>query len=264
MPRLRRVPLGDIDEPKLPIRIAMDDDKMADLADSMASIGLLQPIGLKPAAGRLEIEFGHRRYLAAVKLKWADIPALVFTTTEVTAGAAMLAENICREDITAAEEAVLFAQAQEQHHLDEAGLIKMFRRSADYIGDRLRLLRDDLQVFEALRERKINFSVARELNKCSEETQRRYFLDCAMRGQVGARVVAEWVAGWRANYLPSSPTSPTPPPVTEQQVPSIGVPACCICGGHLDPYNLVNVYIHRHELDHIQAVLRGDKEEQPA
>jgi len=256
MPKLARVLLAQIDEPKLPIRVAMDDRKMQELVESMREIGLLQPIGLRPVDGRFEIEFGHRRWYAARELGWKDISALIFTTKEIVAGAAMLAENVIREDITAAEEALLFAQAREMHGLDEEGLIKRFRRSADYIGERVRLLRQDPQVFDALLKRHISFAVAKELNKCTDESHRRYLLDAAMRGGNSARVVAEWVRQWRA--MPTPQTSAEPVTSQPTPVPDPGDPliACCFCGGHRDPYNLVSVYIHRWELTEIQKFMQ--------
>jgi ParB family chromosome partitioning protein len=256
MPELRNLPLGEIDEPSLPIRIAMSDRKMDDLCDSMSKNGLFQPIGVKPVNGRYEIEFGHRRFLAAGKLRWKTIPALIFQPDELQAGAAMLAENICRENITAAEEALLFAQAQEKFSLDEDGLVNMFRRTSDYIADRLRLLRDDTEVFKALQHRKINFSVARELNKIPDEAQRRYYLDCAIRGGVNARTVMGWRQQYTASLSTPSPTASADPPAAEEQQPSPPDLGCFLCGGNRDPWNLESVYIHKYEKEHILKMLK--------
>jgi ParB family chromosome partitioning protein len=262
LPKLARIPLADIDEPKNPGRVAMDTGKMDELKDSMREIGLLQPILLRRVDGRYEIEAGHRRFLAAKALGWSEMHALVFKDDEIVAGAAMLAENIIREDMSAAEEAILFAEAQESLKLDEAGLVARFRRSSDYIADRLRLLRDDPQVFNAQLERKINFSVARELNKCGDESHRRYLLDAAIRGEVGARVVAEWVRDWRRNELPQTTAAPVTVASEAVSTPEPSGPACFFCGGAKDPYNLVNVYIHKWELAQIQRALRNAEAEE--
>lgn len=256
MAELRNLTLGEIDEPSLPIRIAMDDTKMDDLCDSMAKNGLLQPIVVKPANGRYEIECGHRRFLAAGRLRWATIPALIFQQEELQSGAAMLAENVCREDITAAEEALLFAQAREKFSLDEDGLITMFRRSADYIGDRLRLLRDDAEVFKALHQRKINFSVARELNKIPDESQRRYYLDAAIRGGVNARTVMGWRQQYTAAQVSPHPPASTDTPAAEQPQQTSPDVSCFLCGGDRDPWNLESVYIHKWEKEHILKLVK--------
>jgi len=261
MPKLARVLLSEIDEPEVPIRVAMDERKMDELVESMREIGLLHPIVLKPHGARYEIEAGHRRYRAAVILKWRDIPALIFKASELAAGAAMLAENVIREDITAAEEAVLFAQAQEKFSLDEAGLVKRFHRSPDYISARLSLLRNDPEVFQACLNHKISFSVARELNKCDDETHRRYLLDAAMRSGVGTSTVAGWVAQWKAQPIMSVDVAPADVPQTASQVEQEPSLACCLCGGFRDPYNLVSVYIHKWELAEIQKLMQRAPDE---
>lgn len=256
MPELRQLALNDIDEPSEPMRFSMDEEKMAELCESMAQNGLLQPIGVKPVGERFEIEFGHRRYIAAGRLRWAAIPSLVFKPEEIASGAAMLAENIEREDTTDAEQAIMFASAREKYSLDEAGLVKMFKKSADYIGDRLALLRNDPEVFKALGERKINYSVARELNKIKDETMRRYYLDAAMRGGTNARTVMSWRQQFEAQPAPDATVAPQPlAPAEDSSAPSPQM-ACFLCGGHKDPWNLVSVYIHNHEMSHIQKMLR--------
>jgi len=260
MPELRKIPLADIDEPRLPARVAMDEHKLRELAASMRDIGLLQPISVVRRDLRFEIEAGHRRFMAAKELDWRDIPALVFEPGELVEGAAMLAENIIREDLNAAEEAVLFAQSQEKFNLDEAGLVDRFRRTPDYIGDRLRLLRDDEQVFNALLARRINFSVARELNKCEDQDHRRYLLDAALRGDVGARTVAGWIRDWRVNTRHVTPGEATTVPAETVHEQVDGTPECVFCGGRKDPWNLENVYIHKWELAEIKRILQRPAE----
>lgn len=261
MPELRWVALADIVEPAQALRVAMDDTKMQELMDSMREIGQQMPVQLKPRDGHYEIETGHRRFIAAQMMGWSELLAMVYQPGELIEHAAKLAENTCREDITAAEEARFFAELLEAHKLDEAGLCRAVRRSPDYVADRLRLLSGDEDVFRNLQERKISFTVARELNKCGDELQRRYFLHQALASGVGSRVVSRWIAEWRATLGPSPAATPTaemaPAPATTP-APFFG---CELCGGDRDPYNLVSVRLHKHEWEHIlKAYLRPPME----
>lgn len=252
MPELREVSLDEIDEPAIAARVCMDDEKMAELMDSMRDIGLLNPITLKRRELRYEIEAGHRRFLAARFLKWSSIRALIYEPGELIEHAAKLAENLCREDLSAADEALWFCELSLEHGWDTDALAHQVRKSRDYVEDRLRLLRDDAEVFSALREHKINFSVARELNKCVDEGQRRYFLQQAIAAQCGARIVAQWVAQHRAMSF----SAPPPSPAVEAAPVAEPAPAqffgCDLCGGDRDPYNLVHVRMHRHEWEKIR------------
>ncbi len=262
MPELRTIALADIDEPPLAARVEMDEGKLTDLMQSMTSIGLMQPIGVKSADARFEIEFGHRRFVAATRLGWHHITALVFKPGEIIEGAAMLAENIHREELSAAEEAILFAQSQEKLKLDEAGLCARFHVSPDYLADRLRLLRMGGRVFDSLLARRINFSVARELNKCEDEAHRNYLLDIAERSGTSARVVADYVRQWRVSASPNPVQTPAPPPDTVPVQAEVYVHACALCGGGKDPWNLVTVTMHKWEWEMIQRQVNKSIEEQ--
>jgi len=256
MPELKQIALADIDEPPLAARVAMDDGKLQELMQSLTSIGLMQPIGVKPRDARYEIEFGHRRFVAATKLGWHHIAALVYSEGEITEGAAMLAENIHREELSAAEEAILFAESQEKYKLDEAGLCKRFHVSPDYLGDRLRLLRDDPVVFESTLKRRINFSVARELNKCNDESHRRYLLDICERSGCSARVAADYVRQWRVSASPIPTTQPAPSPDTAPAQVEPYRHECALCGGGKDPWNLLTVTVHKWEWKMIQREIQ--------
>lgn len=277
MPELRTLDLVRIAEPALPIREAMDEQKLAELRDSLIADGLVQPIAVKAvlrcecaagdgalcehaqaaAAGRGEYEIiaGHRRYMAARLAGWAEIPALIFQAGEIAQHAAMLAENIHREDLTAAEEALWFAELMEQKAIDTDGLAALVHQSRDYVEDRLRLLRGDMEIFHALRARQIGFSVARELNKCTDEAHRRLLLDVAVKGGHSARVVMGWIANWKAGAATASSTPvESPGPQPEAAVPVYRA-ACLLCDGDHDPYNMDVVHVHKYCLTHLQKIL---------
>jgi ParB/RepB/Spo0J family partition protein len=282
VPELRELFLAEIDPPPLPARMAMDETKLAELSESMASTGLLQPISVvarisyldanqnsyatpQPAiiteeSIRYEIIAGHRRFMAANRLGWAKIRCVVFQPGEINTRAAMLAENIHREDLSAAEEAVWFAQLLETDAPGEQELCKLVHRSPDYVADRLRLLRGDPEVFQAVRERTIKFSVARELNKCKSDDFRRVYLDSAIRGGTNARMVAQWVANSNATPAPSPPNGADASPPQTTAAPAPFLPSCIFCGATHDPSNLEVVYLHRWERRELEQVMQAMKD----
>lgn len=254
-PRMARLPMGMIDEPPLPIRESMDETKLRELQESMAQLGLLQPILVVPREDRYEIVAGHRRWMAARELGWSEIPTIIYHSRGIAAEAAKVHENAIREDVTAAEEAIYFRQLTDDYTLDETALCALVHRSPDYVADRLRLLRGGEEVFQALRERKISFAVARELNKITDPTMRVYYCYQAVAAGCSSRVVVDWVKQWRlASSAPQTP-APALPPVDGAPAPDPYVMACEFCGGSKDPYNLVSIWVHRWELRDIKTAL---------
>lgn len=254
MPETKQISLAEIDPPSTPARMAMDDTLLAELRGSMERLGLLQAIGVVSKDGRYEIVYGHRRYTCANDLQWITIECKVYHPSELAEGAAMLAENRYHEELTAAEEALLFQEHRELYGLDEQQLCERFQVTPDYLGDRFRLLRGDKRVFDALAARQIKFAVARELNKCEDEAHRRYLLDLAIRCGYPARVVSDQIREWRqqsslaqAVAQPSPPADPPPPAPEYKQ-------ECILCGGYRDPWNLRSVLVHEAEL---QVILKS-------
>lgn len=259
MAELRNVDMQYIIEPALPVRAAMDEEKLAELKQSLAEIGLLQPIILMPSGERYEIEAGHRRFLAARELGWTEIRAVIYQPGEIQHEAAKLHENLFREDITAAEEALFFAELVEKHGYDEERLCKATSRSANYIADRMRLLRGDQNVFTAVMERKIPFAVGRLLNSIEAEPLRRMYLDQAIRSGAPARVVRDWV-----NHLKVEAIGPvTVQPQDYGNGAGEDGPAhameCFFCGGWKDTYNLQMVWIHSYCHTQIQAAIKAQE-----
>jgi ParB/RepB/Spo0J family partition protein len=260
MPELRTVPLSLIDEPAQPMREFMDEEKLEELKQSMSAIGLQQPIALVMRSERYEIVAGHRRFLCAQLLGWSAMMSLCYKDGEIELHAARIAENAFREDVTAAEEAIYYAELIENLKLDEAGLCAMTKRKADYIADRLRLLRGDPEILEAIRQRKIVFAVGRELNKCTDEPLRRMYLHQAIQSGCAARVVQSWIASWRAQG--STPTPAPAPEAAAAPAPEAQQPdhSCQVCGGNRDPWNLIWVRMHKWEWERIEAQLHRPPE----
>lgn len=256
-PRLEMISLGAINEPDIPVRSTMDEQRMDELVASMKEAGLLCPIAVKPVDGRYEVIYGHRRYVAARRLKWQEIRALVMEDSTLSVHAARLHENAMREDVNAADEAIYLADLQTRLDLDEEGLCKLTRHSVSWVAERFSLLRNDMKVFEALRKGEINFAVARELNRCKDPALRKDYLFHAVAGGVSSRVVKGWVEA--ANLMPdrpqvatqADPTSPSPDPGA--YVPE----GCHLCGGSRDPANLHRPLFHTYCLDRLDKLVDG-------
>src|SRR5580692_4911305 len=110
--RLTRLPLDILQRGRYQPRSHMDQEALNELAASIRSQGVVQPIVVRPiesttATGgqRYEIIAGERRWRAAQLAQLADIPAIVRDVPDETAISVALIENIQREDLNPLEEA---------------------------------------------------------------------------------------------------------------------------------------------------------------
>lgn len=242
------VPLGAIDAPELAARSTMDDQKLADLAADIRARGVILPLVLVRRGARLEVVAGHRRYLAARMAGRVDVPGLIYTDHGAALEGIKLAENILREDLNPAEEALYLAQLLERvPQKDTDQLAAQLGIKRDRVEARLALLRLDADTFEALRAGKIGIGVAGELAACTDLEMRRYFLDAAIRGGATRTVVAAWITQWRTDTggrvaPPASAPAPASTPTMEPAPVFV-----CQCCGRSDHVHLMRpFYFHQH------------------
>jgi ParB family chromosome partitioning protein len=126
--------------PKQPRR-RFAEDALAELAESIASRGVLQPILVRPASepGKYEIVAGERRWRAAQRAQLHRIPAIVRNFDEAGTAEVALIENVQRADLGPLEEADAYAALVERfgHKPDEVG--KLVGKSRSHVANLLRL-----------------------------------------------------------------------------------------------------------------------------
>ncbi len=137
---IREVEIGRIrPNPNQP-RIQFGEEAIAELADSIAERGVLQPILLRPVGDGFEIVAGERRWRAAQRARLHTIPAIVREIDEATTAELALIENIQREDLNAIEEAEGFRQLIQRHGHTQDGVAKLVHKSRSHVANLLRLL----------------------------------------------------------------------------------------------------------------------------
>lgn len=144
-------------------RRRFDPAALAELAESIAKRGLIQPIVARPLGGRWQIVAGERRWRAAQQARLHQVPVIVRDFDESEALEIALIENIQREDLNAIEEADAYARlAREFGHSQEA-LGQLVGKSRSHVANLLRLLELPEAVRGWLAEGKIDMGHARAL-----------------------------------------------------------------------------------------------------
>lgn len=122
-------------------RTKMDDAALRELADSIKSQGIMQPILVRPVSGgRYEIIAGERRWRAARIAGLNDVPVLVREVPDNAALAMALIENIQREDLNPLEEATGIQRLVDEFGITHDKAAEMVGRSRSAVSNLLRLL----------------------------------------------------------------------------------------------------------------------------
>jgi ParB family chromosome partitioning protein len=138
---LHQLPLDVIQRGKYQPRRDFDPATLDELAHSIRTQGVMQPIVVRPiGSGRYEIIAGERRWRASQQAGLEKIPALVRDVSDEAAIAMALIENIQREDLNPIEEAVALQRLQQEFQLTQQQVADAVGKSRVTISNLLRLI----------------------------------------------------------------------------------------------------------------------------
>ena len=122
-------------------RKTFDEEKLEELAASIAEHGLIQPVVLRKAGKGYEIVAGERRWRAARKVGIKELPCIVKDLTDEENMLLAIIENMQREDLNPIEEAEGIKQMIDTYGLTQEQVSKSVGKSRPYIANCLRLLK---------------------------------------------------------------------------------------------------------------------------
>ena len=142
----------------------IDQQGLAELADSIRAQGILQPLIVRAKPNnRYEIIAGERRWRAAKLAELTQVPAIIRDISDQTAIAFGLIENIQRRDLNALEEAMALQRLLQEFNLTHEAVAQAVGKSRATISNLLRLLQLNADVKKLLEEGRLEMGHARAL-----------------------------------------------------------------------------------------------------
>ncbi|HYX66306.1 MAG TPA: ParB/RepB/Spo0J family partition protein [Burkholderiales bacterium] len=161
---LGTLPVSRIRPGRYQPRTRMDEQALAELAASIRTQGLMQPLLVRPLGGeQYELIAGERRWRAAQMAGLDEVPALVREVPDESALAMALIENIQREDLNPIEEAAGIQRLVDEFRMTHEQAADAVGRSRSATTNLLRLLKLARPVQEMLMQGKLEMGHARAL-----------------------------------------------------------------------------------------------------
>jgi ParB family chromosome partitioning protein len=204
-----------------------DEESLVELAASIAEMGVLQPILVRPLDDdRFELVAGERRWRATQRAGLATIPAIIRTTSDLSSVEQALVENLHRQDLTALEEAAAYQQLIEDFEFTHDDLAGRVGKSRSAITNSLRLLGLPPSVQALLGDGQLSAGHARALLGTPDRSRQEALAREAVTEGWSVRMVEQAVRGDQA-----------PEPTAESAPPSegSGSPSGTIDGAGLTP-----------------------------
>ncbi len=162
---VRELPLDMIRRSPFQPRQHMDEAALEELAESIRTQGIVQPVvvRVREGSGDYELIAGERRWRAAQQAGLETLPAMIRNLADDQALEVALIENIQREELTPVEEAQAFERLTREFDLTHEDIANRVGRNRATITNSLRLLRLPREVQEALESGTIRMGHARAL-----------------------------------------------------------------------------------------------------
>lgn len=180
---LKNLPIETLQPGKYQPRKEMDNHALEELAESIRSQGIIQPIVVREiAAQRYEIVAGERRWRAASLAGLKTIPVIIREIPDNAAIAMALIENIQRENLNAIEEATALHRLSQEFELTHQEIAKIVGKSRATISNLLRLLSLNSEVKSMVERGELEMGHARALLSLDELRQLQVAKQMAMKG----------------------------------------------------------------------------------
>jgi len=139
------------------------DEKLDELAASIAKHGVIQPIIVRPFQGGYQIVAGERRWRAAQRAQLHDIPAIIRSFDDSETLEIALLENIQRQDLNPIEEAEAYKKLTELFGHSASELAELVHKSRSHVANMMRLLDLPPTLRDLVTEEKLSMGHARAL-----------------------------------------------------------------------------------------------------
>lgn len=267
--QISKLPINFIDDPAAPMRSSFDEEKLKDLANSIKSVGLIQPITVRKSGDRYEVISGHRRLAAHRLLGREFIEAIIIEAENKAADALKVHENLFREDVNPVDQALFLSRYVKSNTLTIQEVAKVLNRSESWIRGRLNLLEYPDYLIQYIKEGKLSLEAASYLNQIKNEALRRDYSKIAALQGLNANRALYWSKQAEENLLPANPAEAPEVPEGEKPVSNILLTPCALCGEKGNIMEMENIFVHTGCLAEYQKILNstapqaGDAENKP-
>jgi len=185
-------------------RTQFDEQALNELAQSIRTYGLIQPVTVRPIEnGKYQLISGERRFRASKLAGLTEIPAFVRTVDDMQSVQMALVENIQRAELNAIEIAVCYQQLIDECHLKQDELSEKVGKDRSTISNYLRLLKLSSEVQIAVRDNAISMGHARSLVMVEDEDLQRKILNQIVNEKLSVRqtesLVKKYTSGQSSN-----------------------------------------------------------------
>lgn len=191
--QIQKIDLSKIKANPYQPRKTFDDDRLSDLAMSIQTHGVLQPIVLRQTVQGYYIVVGERRFRASQLAGLTEIPAIIKELSDSDMMELAIIENLQREDLNAIEEAESYQRLMNDLGLTQQKVAERLGKSRPYIANMLRLLNLPKDISNQVKEGALSSAHGRTLLGIKDVTMMKKISQQAIRENWSVRYLEQVV-----------------------------------------------------------------------
>ncbi len=191
---VNEVAVKDIEANPWQPRTEFDEQSLAELAESIRKIGIIQPITVRALEnGKYQLITGERRFRAAKLIGLKKMPAYVRLADDQNMIEMALVENIQREDLNAIDVAISYQRLVEECSLTQDVISERVGKNRSTVANYLRMLKLPEEIQLSLRNGEISMGHARAILGLEDTEDQKYVFEETKKGELSVRNVEELV-----------------------------------------------------------------------
>ena len=170
-------------------RTRFREEALDELARSIQSSGIIQPLVVRPIGNRFQLIAGERRWRAAQRAGLTKVSAIVRNVPDALALEMTLVENIQREDLNAIEAARAFERLMDEFQLTQEAVAERTGKERATVANSIRLLKLEPTIQDWIEENKLSAGHGRALLAVPDPQLRMRYAQRAARGGLTVRQI---------------------------------------------------------------------------
>jgi ParB family chromosome partitioning protein len=188
------LPLDEISPNPYQTRTRVDESYLAQLAESISTHGVLQPVTVRPGpGGKYLLIAGECRWRASKQAGKSTIPAIVRVVSDQQALELTIIENLQRADLNCVDQAMAFQRLSQEFRLTQEEIAIRTGVNRSTVSNYLRLVRLPEPIQQKLRDGSLTFGHAKVLMSVNDQEQMVRMSERAVEGLMSVRKLEEWV-----------------------------------------------------------------------
>ncbi len=181
------------------------EEYILEITESIKSLGIIEPLIVRPKDNEFEIVAGCIRYRCAKLAGLKTAPCIILGLNDKEAEIVKLHENVKRLPLNHVDQGNTFVMMHEKFSMIEKDIALSFGKSPAYISQHISLVSQDEELVSAVRDKRISFSQAREIMTVEDIPFRKYLLNTCENSGLTVELLRQWIKENKNNLLINPP-----------------------------------------------------------